>query len=116
MRRGPAHNISAALLVLVGFIIIDASTKRSPSSQAVHRLDAALRGALLEGIGVWAAVPIMGNVCADGVGPAPPVLVILVIMEAGAIGAPLSDAIHRLAAIVHTAIHKTIEMRTVLTS
>ena len=74
-----------------------AGTIGTPTSQAVHRLGTALRGALLVGMSIWASNAIVGRVCADGIVSAAPVLVVLAVMEARAVGTPVSNTVHRLA-------------------
>ena len=86
-----------------------------PISQAVHRLGTALRGALLVGIDVWASESIEGGVCTDGIVSAAPVLVIIAVMEASAIGTPVSNTVHWLAALVHITLNSTILMWTLFT-
>ena len=110
-RRGSAHNVSPALLVLVCVIIMKTRSKLIPSSQAVHWLGAALSGALLVSIGVWASITIVGNASADGIGSASPVLVILLIVEACGVVTPLSNTVHRLAASSHITLHFFILVR-----
>ena len=75
-----------------------AGTVVAPTSQAVHRLGTALRGALLVGIGIETTKSIVGRVCADDIVSAAPVLVVLAVMEARAVGTPVSNTVHRLAA------------------
>ena len=74
-----------------------AGTIGTPTSQAVHRLGTALRGALLVGMSVSTSVAIVGVICADGIVSAAPVLVVLAVIEARAIGTPVSNTVHRLA-------------------
>ena len=114
MGRGSLHSISAALLVLVSLVVMLAGTVVAPTSQAVHRLGTALRGALLVGIDVWASESIVGRVCADGIVSAAPVLVVLAVMEASAIGTPVSSTVHRLAATILGALDLVVRMRTLL--
>ena len=111
VRRGSAHNVSPALLVLVCVIIMKTRSKFIPSSQAVHWLGAALSGALLISIGIRASKAIVGSISADGIGPASPVLVILLIVEACGVVTPLSNAVHRLAASSHITLHFFILVR-----
>ena len=112
MSRSSAHDISAALLVLVVLLIMNARSKLFPSSQAVHWLGAALSGALLVSIGVWASITIVGNASADGIGSASPVLVILLVMEACGVVTPLSNTVNRLAAFLGVTFNKSVNMRT----
>ena len=92
-----------------------AGTVVAPTSQTVHRLGTALRGALLVGMSVSTSVAIVGVICADGIVSAAPVLVILAVMEARAIGTPVSNTVHRLATAVCRAINLVVCMRTFLT-
>ena len=68
----------------------------APSSQAVHRLGTALRGALLVFIGVRTSVAIKHVLCTDGIESAAPVLVITTVMVTVTIGTPVSNTVHRL--------------------
>ena len=86
----------------------------APCTQAVHRLGTALRGALLVGIDVWASESIVGRVCADGIVSAAPVLVIIAVMEARAIGTPVSNTVHWLAAAVCRTLDLVVCMQTFL--
>ena len=95
--RGSLHSISAALFVLMSLIVMLAGTVVAPTSQTVHRLGTALRGALLVGMSVSTSVAIVGRVCADDIVSAAPVLVVLAVMEARAVGTPVSNTVHRLA-------------------
>ena len=113
--RGSLHSISAALLVLVSLLVMLALIVVAPCTQAVHRLGTALRGALLVGIDVWASESIVGRICADGIVSAALVLVVIAVMEARAIGTPVSNTVHRLAAAVCRAINLVVCMRTFLT-
>ena len=109
--RGSLNNISAALLVLMSAVIMLACVILTPSSQAVHWLGAALSGALLVSIGIWASKAIVSSISADGIGPASPVLVILLIVEACGVVTPLSNTVHRLAASSHITLHFFILVR-----
>ena len=113
--RGSLHSISAALLVLVSLVVMLAGTIVAPTSQAVHRLGTALRGALLVGMSVRTSIAIVGHICADGIVSAAPVLVVLAVMEARAIGTPVSNTVHRLAATILGALDLAVRMWTLLT-
>ena len=92
-----------------------AGTVVAPTSQAVHRLGTALRGALLVGIGIETTKSIVGSVCADDIVSAAPVLVVLDVMEARAIGTPVSNTVHRLAATILGALDLVVRVWTFLT-
>ena len=94
---------------------MNASTIGTPCSQAVHRLGTALRSALLVGIDIWASESIMGRVCSNNIVSAAPVLVVLIVMEASVIGTPVSNTVHRLAALFHITLNSTILMWTLFT-
>ena len=87
----------------------------APSSQAVHRLGTALRGALLVFIGVRTSVAIKHVLCTDGIESAAPVLVITTVMVTVTIGTPVSNTVHRLAALFHITLNSTILMWTLFT-
>ena len=89
--------------------------KLRPISNTVHRLGTAFSGALLIGIGIGTAIAIVSSIGADGIGSAAPVLVVIAVMEARAIGTPVSNTVHRLAAAVCRAINLVVCMRTFLT-
>ena len=110
MSRSSAHDISAALLVLVVLLIMNARSKLFPSSQAVHWLGAALSGALLVSIGVWASVTVVGHIHSDGIGPASPVLVVIGIVEASSVRSPVSNTVNRLFTSFLLALNKSICM------
>ena len=74
-----------------------AGTIGTPTSQAVHRLGTALRGALLVFMGIRATVSIICSNSGGGIVSAAPVLVVLAVIEARAIGTPVSNTVHRLA-------------------
>ena len=97
------HFICSAICIAVNRLIISATTVFRPYSKAVHRLGTALRGALLVGMSVSTSVAIVGVICADGIVSAAPVLVVLDVMEARAVGTPVSNTVHRLAALFVTA-------------
>ena len=98
MSRSSAHDISAALLVLVVLLIMNARSKLFPSSQAVHWLGAALSGALLVSIGIEASKTIVRHTGGDLVGSALLVDVVLCVILTVGVLCPVSDTIHRLAA------------------
>ena len=91
-----------------------AGTIGTPTSQAVHRLGTALRGALLVGIGIETTKSIVGRVCADDIVSAAPVLVVLAVMEARAVGTPVSNTVHRLAATILGALDLVVRVWTLL--
>ena len=70
----------------------------TPSSSTIHRLGAARCGTLLVVVAVWASITVVSSVLAVLVEPAPPVLVIRVIMVAGGIRIPGTNAVHGLGA------------------
>ena len=86
-----------------------------PESQAVHRLGTALRGALLVRMSVRTSIAIEGGVCANGIVSAAPVLVVLAVMEARAVGTPVSNTVHRLAATILGALDLVVRVWTFLT-
>ena len=81
-----------------------------PFAKAVDWLRAASGSALLVSIGIWTAVTVVSRVSADGVGPAPPVLVVVVIMEARAVSSPVANTVNRLRALICSAIHLSVLM------
>ena len=81
-----------------------------PLALAIHWLDATSCGALLVSIGVWTAVTVVSRVSADGVGPAPPVLVVVVIMEARAVSSPVANTVNGLRATLLDALHMVVLM------
>ena len=105
VRRGALHNVGAALLVDVLGSVVVALRVFPKVTEAVHRLDTALRGALLEGMCVRAAVTVVGNIGGDLVDPAAPVLVVVGVMEAVVVLPPGTHAINRLAALLSGAIN-----------
>ena len=109
-------NVSAAPLVCVLVLIVEAVRVRAPHSKAIHWLGAALSGALLVRIGVWASKTIVISNSANGIVSASPVLVVLFIVVAGAILAPVSHAVHRLSATQTLTFHKSIFMWALLTT
>ena len=84
----------------------------TPSTQAVHWLGTALSGALLVGVDIWASKTIVSSIGADGVGSAALVLVLIAVMETGAIGTPVSCTVHWLTATVGSTLNQSISMRT----
>ena len=100
MGRGPLHFVSAALLVLVGTLIVLACSISTPSSQAIHRLGTALSGALFKSVRIRASITIVGSISANCVSSAPSVLVVDFIMLTGTIRAPVSNTVNRLRAAV----------------
>ena len=110
--RLSADNIGAALLVdVLGSVVVTRVVLRE-CTKAVHRLGTALRRALLEGMRVRAAVTVVSHVGRDLVDPAAPVLVVVGVMVAAIILSPGTHAVHRLAALLNSALDLTIIMRT----
>ena len=97
---GSGDGIRSALLVLVCHFIMLASSIGLPLTQAVHWLGTALSGALLVGVDIWTSKTIVSSIGADGVGSAALVLVLIAVMETGAIGTPVSCTVHWLTATV----------------
>ena len=106
--RSALNHVSSALLVLVIRSIMGASTILFPLAKTINRLGAALGGALLVRVLVWASITIVGSVGGDLVGSAPLVNVILGVMEASAIHAPVSNTINRLRATLSDTLHLAI--------
>ena len=92
-----------------------AGTVVAPTSQAVHRLGTALRGALLVRMSVRTSESIVGSVCIDKEVSAAPILVLIGIMEARAVGTPVSNTVHRLAATILGALDLVVRVWTLLT-
>ena len=112
--RGSFNLVGSALLVLVRLVVILACVILTPSSQAIHRLGAALSGALLVSVGIWASKTIVSSIDSDCIGPASPVLVVLVIVEAGSVRSPVSNTVNRLATAVGGALDLHVLNRTLL--
>ena len=110
MGRRHSNLVGPALLVLVGLLIMLASIKRAKASHTVHWLRAASGSALLVSIGVWTAVTVVSRVSADGVGPAPPVLVVGAVMEARAVSSPVANTVNGLRATLLDALHMVVLM------
>ena len=94
--RRSGHSISSALLVLVIRIIMGTSTILFPIAKTINRLGAALSGALLVSIGIWASKTIVSSIGADGVGSASLVSMLACKVLASAVGSPCSSTINRL--------------------
>ena len=105
VRSSARHLIDATLLVAMHFFVILARAILAELAKAVHGLGTALRGALLEGMCVRAAVTVVGHVGGDLVDPAAPVLVVVGVMEAVVVLPPGTHAINRLAALLSGAIN-----------
>ena len=105
MLHGSGDGIRSALLVLVRLFIMLASSISLPLTQAVHWLGTALGGALLVSFGIWASISVVGDTGADGVGSAALVLVVIAVMEASTIGAPVSCTVDWLTATVGSALN-----------
>ena len=99
------NNVGAALLVAVHSIVILAVSILSKRTEAVHRLDTALRSALLVSLRVRAAVTVVGHTGRDLVDPAALVLVVVRVMVALSIRAPSANAVHGLAAFASRALN-----------
>ena len=82
-----------------------------PLAKAIHWLRAASGSALLVSIGVWTAVTVVSRVSADGVGPAPPVLVVSAVMEARAVSSPVANTVNGLRATLLDALRLPINKR-----
>ena len=63
---------------------------------------------------VWATESIVDRACADGIVSAAPVLVVFAVMEARAIGTPVSNTVHRLAATILGALDLVVRVWTLL--
>ena len=85
-----------------------------PLTQAIHWLGTALGGALLVGVGIWAAKSIVGSNSADGIIAASPVLVVLAVVITCSISAPVSCTVNWLAASLSDALHLALLVRTLL--
>ena len=81
-----------------------------PFAKAIDWLRAASGSALLVSIGVWTAVTVVSRVSADGVGPAPPVLVVGAVMEARAVSSPVANTVNGLRATLLDALHMVVLM------
>ena len=96
--RRLTHRICSASLVLMFRLVMRTSAILFPIAKAINRLGAALSGALLEQILVWASITIVGSNSADSILSASPVLVNVFIVEASAICTPSTNTINRLRA------------------
>ena len=92
-------------------LVISATSVFLECAKAVHGLGTALRRALLESLGVWAAVTVVGNIGRNLVDPAAPVLVVIRVVEALGIRSPSTNTVHRLAALVLGTVHLAIRVR-----
>ena len=108
--RRHSNLVGPALLVAVIAAIIFASLVGVPRANTVHWLRAASGSALLVSIGVWTAVTVVSRVSADGVGPAPPVLVVSAVMEARAVSSPVANTVNGLRATLLDALHMVVLM------
>ena len=82
-----------------------------PPAKAIHWLRAASGSALLVSIGIWTAITVVSRVSADGVGPAPPVLVVSAVMEARAVSSPVANTVNGLRATLLDALRLPINKR-----
>ena len=98
MGRSSTHSIGTALFILVIQLIVSARIIGTPCTKAVHRLSTTLRRALLVCVCVRASKTVVGRNCTHGIGSATSVLVVVVVVEARAIGTPTSNTVHRLTA------------------
>ena len=103
--------IRVALLVDVLNIIVLARCVQAKRANTVHRLRTAIGCALLEGMCVRASITVVGNIGRNLVNPAASVLVILGIMEAAIVLSKRTNAINRLAALAHRALHLVVHVR-----
>ena len=110
MRRDSLHIIGAASGIGVLVFVIETFVVRAPHTVAVHRLGTTLRGALLVGIDVWTSITIVGRICCDNIVSAAPVLVVTAVVEASAVGTPVSNTICRLSASFAFTFNKSILM------
>ena len=93
-----AHTVHTAALILVVLVVIGASIVGTPRSNTVHRLSTTIVGALLEIVGVWASMSIVGSNHRDLVQSALLVLVGVLVMLARIILIPSANTVHRLGA------------------
>ena len=114
MGSSTGDGIGTASLVHVIRVVMSTRSIGLPSSNTVHWLGTALGGALLVGVGIWAAKSIVGSNSADDIDSASPVLVVLVVMEASSISAPVSCTVNWLAASLSDALHLALLVRTLL--
>ena len=110
----PCDLVRPALLVDVLSLVIKACSEVAKVAQAVHRLGAALRGALLEGLCIRAAEAVVSTCDLDVVDPAAPVLVVITVMEAAIVLSPGSNTVNRLVALLKRAFLKAILVRALL--
>ena len=104
------HCVRSASRVLVCLGVISTVSIVVPSSQAIHWLGAALSGALLVSVLVWASITVVGHIDTDGIGPASPVLVVIGIVEASSVRSPVSNTVNRLFTSFLLALNKSICM------
>ena len=110
MRRDSLHIIGAASGIGVLVFVIETFVVRAPHTVAVHRLGTTFSGALLVGIDVWTSITIVGRICCDNIVSAAPVLVVTAVVEASAVGTPVSNTICRLSASFAFTFNKSILM------
>ena len=90
--------VTPATLVLVVSTVVVARAIRVPGTDAIHRLRASSRRALLVPIGMGATIAVVGRVLGHVVSPAPPILMITRGVRARSVGSPRTSAVNRLRA------------------
>ena len=91
---------------------MNASTIGTPCSQAVHRLGTTLISALLELVGIWASISVMGRSNCDLVQSATLVLVSILVVRASTVLVPTANTVHRLGTTTHCALNIAVSKRT----
>ena len=103
-----AHTVHTAALILVVLVVIGASIVGTPRSNTVHRLSTTIVGALLEVVGVWASMSVVGSNHRDLVQSALLVLVRVLVMLARIVLIPSANTVHRLGATILGALLKVV--------
>ena len=114
MCRYTAYSILAALLVLMGILIICTRGIGTPRSNTVHRLRTTLSGALNIAVGISTSITIVSGIGANSIGSAASVLVVFGVMLALAIVTKRTHTVHRLAARLALTGHLAIGIGTLL--
>ena len=110
-----AHTVDAAMLVRVIVLLIEASIIVAPGANTVHWLSTSIVGALLESVGIWTGITIVGSSHCNVVQPASLVLVGFVIVGAGAVFIPCTNTVDWLNATILGALQVVVSIRTSIT-
>ena len=88
--------VQSAALVLVSFVIMEASIILVPSSNAVHRLGTTSHCALKIAVSIWAGITTMRRDSLHIIGAASGIGVLVFVIETFVVRAPHTVAVHRL--------------------